>query len=330
MPLIRIREEDFPHDFDELEDADEPEFVRDVHPGLEFSKEELLHAAWTSGHEQAFFQQQGAEATQHYCQWKSAAVEMVIREVMDGIVPRWGATPMLGAMDPSERQGASYHLGLMMATAWARRRHNIPWLLHLDRYREQHDVIMRHDAGKSRPDLIGMDTQQRWAVFEAKGRKGYPGNQSKKDAKKQAMRVQTVAHQDPTHRLAVFAYFGPEPENIGGRCHLQCLVVDPPGDPKHPKPLKFNFITKENFFRHYYQPWLSLFGSSFSSSDDGMLWASLRDTKMEIGMVAGLADALYRQDWISVPKIAAFFDGANRLEKECGYWARDGLIVKRR
>jgi hypothetical protein len=110
MPLIRITEEEF--------------------------------SAWTSGREQAFFQQQGSEAMHHYCQWKSAAVQMSNREVMDGPESRWGATPMLGAMDPSERQGASYHLGLMMATAWARRRYNIPWLLHLDLYREQHDVVM--------------------------------------------------------------------------------------------------------------------------------------------------------------------------------------------
>jgi hypothetical protein len=328
MPLIRIREEDFPHDFDELEDADEPEFVREVQPGLEFSREELLHAAWTSGHEQAFFQQQGSEAMHHYCQWKSAAVEMSIREVLDGPESRWDATPLLGAMYPSERQGASYHLGLMMATAWARRRYNIPWLLHIDRYRKQHEVIMHNDAGKSRPDLIGMDTQGRWAVFEAKGRKGYPSTQSKKDAKKQAMRVQTVAHQDPAHRLAVFAYFGPEPDNIGGRCHLQCLVVDPPGDPKHPKPMKLNFITQENFFQHYYQPWLNLFGSSSSFSDDGMLWAPLRDTKMEIGMVASLADALRRQDWVGIPQIASFSDGADQLRRKYGYWAGDGLIVR--
>lgn len=326
MPLIRIREEDFPRQLAALEDAEGCHYSTERH--LNFTREELLHAAWTSGHEQAFFEQQGLSAMHHYCQWKAAAVEMSIREVTDGPDSFWGATPMLGAMDPSERQGASYHLGLMMSTAWARRRYNIPWLLHLDLYREANEVIMRHDAGKSRPDLIGRDTQGRWAVFEAKGRKGYPGIQSKKDAKKQAMRVQTVAHEDPAHRLAVFAHFGPEPDNIGGRCHLQCLVIDPPGDPKHPQPMKFNFITHENFFQRYYQPWLNLFGSWSSSSNDGILWAPLSNSKMEIGLIAELADAVRRQDWNNIPKIASFPDRANRLIEEFGYWAGDGLIVR--
>jgi hypothetical protein len=82
MPLIRITEEDFPSQMAALDEAEGWLSQRDQH--LNFTREELLHAAWTSGHEQAFFQQQGPEAMHHYCKWKSAAVEMSIREVIDG------------------------------------------------------------------------------------------------------------------------------------------------------------------------------------------------------------------------------------------------------
>lgn len=328
MPLIRLREESFPRQWTALNEADAPHYATDQH--LNFTSEELLHAAWTSGHEHVFFEQQGEDALLHYCRWKAAAVQMSIREVTDGTDSFWGATPMLGSMDPSERQGASYHLGLMMATAWARRRYNIPWLLHLDLYREEHDVITRNDAGKSRPDLIGFDTQGRWAVFEAKGRKSYPSTKCKKDAKRQAMRVQTVAGENAAHRLAVFAHFGPEPDNIAGRCHLQCLVIDPPADPHHPNPMNFDFVTRQNFFRHYYHPWLELTNPRRSSKDgEGMLWSPLRSHKLEFGILAELAFALQKQNWEKAPEIINQAQAAAQISDTLGYWAGDGIAIRR-
>lgn len=330
MPLIRIREEEFPHQAVALAAAEGWISAREEH--LDFSREELLHAALTSGHEQTFFLDNRAvgPALFEYCKWKRSAVEMSIREVADGQEFRWGATAMLGAMDPSERQGVSYHLGLMMATAWARRRLNIPWLLHLDLYRDQHDVIMRNDAGKSRPDLIGLDTQARWAVFESKGRKGYPGGTSKKDAKRQAMRVQTIGGEDPVHRLAVFAHFGPEPDNIGGRCHLQCLVIDPPGDPQHPKPLNLDFVACGDFFERYYRLWSILDWPGNRGDDDNILWLPNFGIDFEVGLHTQIAAALLQKDWRGILKFAGSCQDADRLKDKYGYWTGDGLVVRKK
>lgn len=276
MPAIYIREEEFPKDQAEFDAA--TTCSASAKSEEYFTREELLHAAFTSGHEQSFFEQyHGADAMHHYCQWKRSAVEMSIREVDDGGVTRWGATEMLAAMDPSERQGASYHLGIMMTTAWARRKLQMGCLLHLDLYRDEKDVIMVDEQCRSRPDLIGQGGAEDWSVFESKGRKSSPSFKDKKEAKTQAMRVLSIDKHTEIGRFAVFAYFGPEPNDPNGRCFLHALVIDPPGDANHPTPFKWDFINQSNFLHRYYRPWMSLFDPNASADPDGMIWVPLTD-----------------------------------------------------
>jgi hypothetical protein len=328
MPRIKISKEGFPKNLTALDAA--TGWGSRTSGYDYFTREELLHAAWTSGHEQAFFlQQPGPEGMQQYCQWKRSAVEMSIRVYDHWGTWRWAATDMLSAMDPSERHGASYHLGLMMTTAWARRALNIPWLLHLDIYRRQYRVRMSEDDSLSRPDLIGMDLAEQWSVFECKGRKWRPSTKDKKDAKKQVMRVQSVANTNPLHRLAVFAHFGTRHTGPNDPSFLETLVIDPDGDPKHPEPLRFDRIDRNKFLMLYYKPWMTLFEGAEEIDSQGLVWVTIRGAGVQFGMYEGLLKSLRSGEAEMIDEtLNQFHETSGRLEEQYGYWAGDGMIVR--
>jgi hypothetical protein len=331
MPRLQIRREEFPDDPDDFEEAWDPDPRQTIN--REVGRAELLHAAFTSGHEQAFFEEQGgpADAMRFYCEWKRNAIEMSVREVNDDGVLRWGGTQMLKAMDPSERQGASYHLGLTVATVWARRKlQPIPYLLHLDLYRHAYSVQMQDATSRSRPDLIGLDSQDRWSVFECKGRKASPSSKDKKDAKRQTIRVQSIACAAPHERFAVFAFFGAEGQALQERCHLQALVIDPPGDANAQKPLSFDFVKKADFLERYYRPWVNFFDHNLNlkKDADGLLWIPMKGAKIEIALLAEVEAACRSNAWDSVPLLAAHLKGAQNMRDKYGYWAGDGLVVR--
>ncbi len=73
-------------------------------------------------------------------------------------------------LDPSEKSGISYFIGLTCAKLLAQKLFGVNWLMHLDVYR----AILKPqlEPGASRPDLVGRDRSRRWLAFEAKGRSG--------------------------------------------------------------------------------------------------------------------------------------------------------------
>ena len=70
------------------------------------------------------------------------------------------------SLDPSEKSAISYFLGLTFTKLMATRLFGIPWLMHLDVYKNHLSIL----TGGRRPDLVGQDSWGRWSVFEAKGR----------------------------------------------------------------------------------------------------------------------------------------------------------------
>lgn len=76
-------------------------------------------------------------------------------------------------LDPSEKSAVSYFLGLTFTKLLSAKLLNIPWLLHIDVYRDQfsrNGQAFGFGSSRSRPDLIGLNNRRSWAIMESKGR----------------------------------------------------------------------------------------------------------------------------------------------------------------
>jgi hypothetical protein len=84
----------------------------------------------------------------------------------------------------------NYFIGIAICKLFAWEKLQVPWVLHLDVFRDQLNPIL---LGRSRPDLVGQIIGGgNWIVLEAKGRGTHPDNKAKQKAKVQAMRLQSI------------------------------------------------------------------------------------------------------------------------------------------
>jgi len=93
-------------------------------------------------------------------------------------------TALFNALDPTEKGGINYYLGMIATKLCADRVLGIPWLIHFGWMQNNHDLKMQ--LGKSAPDLLGLGSNGRWNVFEAKGRNSGLLESVAKTAKDQA------------------------------------------------------------------------------------------------------------------------------------------------
>jgi hypothetical protein len=150
-------------------------------------------------------------------------------------------------LDPSEKGAISYFLGLTMTKAFSARMLNVPWLMHLDVYREDLQLVIGN--GNSRPDLIGKNSNDEWIVMEAKGRTHGFDSAAIQRAKYQAGQVIEVSGVSPVLHVGLQVYFADG---------LMRLKVDDP-KPHKKEPIKLP-ISTEKFIAGYYRPfieWLS-------------------------------------------------------------------------
>ncbi|MAN75361.1 MAG: hypothetical protein CME84_14925 [Henriciella sp.] len=79
-------------------------------------------------------------------------------------------SPLFDALDPTEKGGINFYLGMISAKLCADIVLDIDWLIHLSWMKENHALTLL--AGKSAPDMLGKKADGTWSVFEAKGRNG--------------------------------------------------------------------------------------------------------------------------------------------------------------
>lgn len=150
-------------------------------------------------------------------------------------------------LDPSEKGAISYFLGLTLTKAFSARILNVPWLIHLDVYRDDLRPVL--NAGDSRPDLVGKNSNGEWVVMEAKGRTHGLDRNALQRAKNQACQVIEISGDHPILHIGLQVHFGE------GVMHLE--VDDPKPNEKSRLRLP---ISKEKFAAGYYRPfkeWLS-------------------------------------------------------------------------
>jgi len=113
-------------------------------------------------------------------------------------------------LDPSEKSAVSYFLGLTFTKLMSYKLLKIPWLLHIDVYRDQftkNGQALRFVSGRSRPDLIGLDINEKWIVIESKGRSNFMEGILLDSAKNQAKNLGQIGHETPNMKIAVITHF---------------------------------------------------------------------------------------------------------------------------
>jgi hypothetical protein len=304
---------------------------------VELSLRRLVHAAVTAGHNQGWRQSiVPSVAAQWELLWKTSALRVAVSE--RNTQPNWRPARMrlvptdrFDRMDPSERRALSYHLGITLAVAWARKALGIPWLLHLDVYQNQYNANLR--PGNSRPDLIGRHRNGSWAVFETKGRSSPPNADAEKKAKYQAGRIADIGGVVPTGCFAFFSYYTTDKTAVGrGKPRvIHIRVIDPPLSKIDDDAILLPKFTEPNFFRSYYEPWKNLLGperKSVNREDDAFVWRDLRDLDFRVGMLRDVASALEAENHRDIPIKIKAAEERQQLAERYEDWAGDGLVIE--
>lgn len=310
--------------------------ISDGSVDTELSFGRLVHAAVTAGHDRGWRQTIAADkAAQWELMWKTSALRAAVSQQN---TPRghWRAplarlfpTNRFLQMDPSERRALSYHLGITLAVAWARKALRIPWLLHLDVYREQLDVNFQ--PGDSRPDLVGRHADGSWAVFEAKGRSSAPNQDAETKAKNQSQRVINVGGVVPSGCFAFFSYFAVDRSAVGRRkpkvVHLRAIDPKPEGGSEDE--ISLPMLTTDKFFQIYYAPWRRLLGDdNHTEHEGGFVWRRLEDLDFRVGMLERVGQALELQQYADLPGIIQGVSASAGLTQQFPDWAGDGLVIE--
>jgi hypothetical protein len=172
--------------------------------------------------------------------YRAAIIFANLRETPSGMIARSAA---YNGLDPSEKGAISYFLGLTMAKLFCGRLLDVPWLMHLDVYREELDPVL---LGNSKPDLVGLNLHSEWVVVEAKGRTNNITQSVLQNAKNQAEQVTTILGVDPVLRVGSVTYFN-------GVGILGFSLIDPARRSEERK-LADLPLTKSMLLMSYYRP----------------------------------------------------------------------------
>jgi len=121
-------------------------------PGvLVTSWDELLWAAVTVGRPNRQYVFKNGLPSMYEALFRWSLVRMALEQSGPGAF-RLRRTTAAKTLDPSEKGAVNYFLGLAICKLFADKLLRAPWLLHLDVFRPDLNVVL---AGRSRPDLVG-------------------------------------------------------------------------------------------------------------------------------------------------------------------------------
>jgi hypothetical protein len=206
---------------------------------LEVSWGELIWAALTVGKARLQNLTQYGVFSVFEATYRAAIIYANLREASDGVLVRSSA---YDGLDPSEKGAISYFIGLTVVKLFSNRLLNVPWLMHLDVYREDLQAVL---VGRSRPDLVGLNTNYDWVVVEAKGRTNDFERPTLQQAKVQAQQISTIQGTQPVLRVGSLAYFD--------EGSLRFAIRDPEGHTRRER-IPDLPLTKDMLRTGYYRP----------------------------------------------------------------------------
>ena len=205
---------------------------------------ELLAAALTVGRPSTAFAFRHGNSSLHEARFRIALVYMALEQAR--YTGKLRRSNVFMALDPTEKGAVSYFLGMAVCKLFASRLLNVPWLLHLDVFRDQLRWVT---LGRSRPDLVGQDHRGRWHAFECKGRSSVPSAAERYKATAQAGRVVSVDSKSCRLHVGAISYFRQD--------ELEFHWQDPePVEPERLEPISLRI--PEQAWRYYYEPALAL------------------------------------------------------------------------
>jgi hypothetical protein len=166
-----------------------------------FTWAELVWAAVTVGKRELYDVVRHGQYSAFEIVFRCATLYANLKERQDGFITR---SAVYRGLDPSEKAATSYFLGLAVGKLLAELCLDVPWLMHLDVYRDQ---VQAQLSGRSRPDLIGQDSHHRWIVLESKGRSGDWSETAYTQAKEQAQQIASIGGRTPHLCIGLLAYF---------------------------------------------------------------------------------------------------------------------------
>jgi hypothetical protein len=191
----------------------------------------------------------------------------------------FGRSSAYSGLDPSEKGAISYFMGLTLTKAFVARSLNVPWLMHVDVYRQQFGVALIPSGG--RPDLFGADAAGNWVVAESKGRTNGHDDVALIKAKVQASQVALISGVAPSLSIGLVTSFS------NGRL---TLVADDPPTEASDKGTEW-WVERNQFRDVYYRPFKSLFENR-EVSEERILDRRVRTVRIDSSdLVVGLDDA---------------------------------------
>ncbi|MGE3959257.1 MAG: hypothetical protein AB7H96_21270 [Vicinamibacterales bacterium] len=279
---------------------------------LEFTWSELVWAAVSVGRAELMHIVRHGPFSAFEIVYRAAILFANLRETHSGHLARSAAYQ---GLDPSEKGAVSYFMGLAAAKLLSDRLLNVPWLMHVDVYRQELQI----PGGAMRPDLVGQNAAGQWIAVESKGRThGFSAGAMLK-AKEQVETLATVKGEPVVLRVALQAHFG------GGL--LQCALRDPDEPRERERRIDLP-LERVRFYEGYYRPyreWLATAPSMRRETVRGrnFLVADLP----EVDVAVGLLEQTVKE---KKPPAAERFtvEGDGVAQQEGLYIGADGVMVR--
>lgn len=185
--------------------------------------------------------------------------------------------------DRSEKGATSYFLGQTLASLFVRRFLACPYVMHVDRYWQQLEVVWNHPH--RRPDLIGWGPIG-WVVIEAKGRTHGLDAGVLANAAMQKGVVASIGGLPPNVLVASVAHFA------GGVLSLH--VEDPPAE----EPVEVLDGDPGSFLRTYYEPFVAAAETGIERFvlNRRVLFADVTALDLQVGVDVEVVDAFRSSD----------------------------------
>jgi hypothetical protein len=261
---------------------------------LQTSWDELLWAAITVGRPNMHYVFRHGVPSVYEALFRLSLIRMAVEQTSP-LGWRLRRTEALKSLDPTEKGAVSYFLGMTVAKLFADRILNVPWLLHLDVFRQSLRAVLKE---RSRPDLVGTNGRGDWVALECKGRMSPPDQGTKAKAKGQAQRIISIMGHVPTYPIGAITFFKGDT--------LQFFWRDPPPEPPFKKAIRVPEM--ENAWQHYYRPVLELVrreAEEFERMRQTPILMTVPEADIKISVRPDVLEALIASQWDNARDIAS-------------------------
>ena len=280
---------------------------------LQTTWDELLWAALTIGRPNISYVFRHGESSLYEAIFRLSLMRMAL-EQRGPSAYRLCRTAAAISLDPTEKGAVSYFLGMTMCKLFCEQLLEVPWMMHLDVFRPDLDVVLR---SRSRPDLVGQTLSGDWVALESKGRISIPSAEAKKKAKQQAEQIVSIDGISPSFHVGGIAYFRNDVLNFFWR------DPKPTGDTRG-RAIKLE--VSEDDWQHCYLPALALVQSKaqiYKQMLDMPILLPVRELDLEIGIHPEVLRFVGEGQWAAARSACRHLHREQRL----GDYCTDGIRV---